>query len=193
MTRAQPGIRQHTGHGGGSGQPGQPARQLSAKGVGAFLPRLTRAAFERYGFSAATLLTDWDAIVGSELAGCSAPERLKWPRNAEVWREPEAQAQGRPGATLVLRVDPAHALDVQYGAAQLLERVNRYFGYRAVADLRLVQGPVGQPAAAHPSRPMPTTQIAPAPADPALAAVAHDGLRAALTRMHALRATPSST
>jgi hypothetical protein len=37
---------------------------VPARAVGAFLPRLTRKAFEKYGFSAATLLTDWPAIVG---------------------------------------------------------------------------------------------------------------------------------
>lgn len=171
-------------------QPWRSSRPLAAKAVGAFLPKLTRAAFEKYGFSAATLLTDWSAIVGEELAAYSVPERLKWPRQAEVWAEPDAQARGRPGATLVVRVDPARALEVQYGAAQLLERVNRYFGYRAVAELRVVPGPVAArvPMSSAPSSC--STKPAPPPPDAELAAIPHEGLKAALGRMHALFAAP---
>ena len=193
MSRARPPNAQQSAQGperGGGVPTWPPSRPLAVKAVGAFVPKLTRAAFEKYGFSAATLLTDWTAIVGEELAACSAPERLKWPRQAEVFAEPDAQARGRPGATLVLRVDPVRALEVQYGAAQLLERVNRYFGYRAVAELRLLQGPVAAPAPASSTPSSRTTKAASAPLDPEIAAIAHEGLKAALTKMHALFASP---
>jgi hypothetical protein len=173
-------------------QPWRSSRPLAVKAVGAFLPKLTRVAFEKYGFSAATLLTDWSAIVGKELAACSVPERLKWPRHADVLGDADAPARGRPCATLVLRVDPARALEVQYGAAQLLERVNRYFGYRAVAELRVVQGSVAARAAAPLAPSSQSTKPAPAPLDSALAAIPHEGLKAALTRMHASLAAPQT-
>ena len=51
--------------------------------------------------------------------------------------------KGRPGATLVLRVDGGRSLDVQHNARQIIERINAYFGYAAVAELRIVQAPVG--------------------------------------------------
>ena len=53
----------------------------------------------------------------------------------------------RPGATLILRVDPARALDVEYKARQIIERINAYFGYRAIAELRILQAPL--PARRH--------------------------------------------
>ena len=37
----------------------RPGMLFGAKTVGSFLPGLTRKAFEKYGFSAATLITDW--------------------------------------------------------------------------------------------------------------------------------------
>jgi len=114
-----------------------------ARVVGSFLPRLTAKAFERYGFSTASLITDWPAIIGTELAAHTAPERLKWPRGAQPFGEDDkAEERRRQGATLVLRVDGARALDVQYKARQLIERINAYFGFAAVAELRLVQAPV---------------------------------------------------
>ncbi len=113
-----------------------------AKAVGSFVPKLTQKAFEKYGFSAATLLTDWAQIAGADVAGYTVPERLKWPRGAGAYGEVEEGSEGRPGATLVLRVDPARALDVEYKGRQIIERINAYFGYRAVAALRLIQAPV---------------------------------------------------
>lgn len=116
------------------------ARVVPARTVGSFVPGLTRKAFEKFGFSTATLITDWAAIAGAELAGYTAPERLKWPRGAGG--EAGDWETDRRGATLMLRVDPARALDVDYRARQIVERINAYFGYRAVETLRIVQAPL---------------------------------------------------
>src|SRR5215475_13323440 len=128
------------------------------KAVGSFLPALTRKAFEKYGFSTAALVTDWGTIVGRELAASTAPERLKWPRALAPTDGDENRSQGRRGATLVLRVDGGLSLDVQHKARQIIERINAYFGYAAVAELRILQGPVGpEPSAARATLATPNT------------------------------------
>lgn len=127
------------------GQAGTGKHVSSAKAVGSFVPQLTRKAFEKYGFSTATLLTDWAAIVGPELAAVCRPERLKWPRLVDAYAA-ETDDIGRPGATLVLRADGAEALTIRYQSRQILDRINAYFGYGAVSDLRLVQAPVAAQA-----------------------------------------------
>ena len=108
------------------------------KPAASFTPRLTRPAFEKYGFPAAALLTDWSAIAGPALASYTAPERLKWPRQPEA---PEA-SRGQPAATLVLRVEGPRAIELQHRLPQLIERVNSYFGFRAVAQIRIYQAPL---------------------------------------------------
>jgi len=118
-------------------------RREGAKRAAAFTPALTRPAFDRFGFPAAALLTDWTAIAGAGIASFSAPERLKWPRRPD---DPEA-AGARQGATLVLRVDGPRALELQYRLPQLIERINAYFGFRAVGQIRLYQAPLERPAA----------------------------------------------
>ena len=162
-------------------KPGKGA--YAAKAVGAMVPGLTRKAFERFGFSTAALLTDWAGIVGKDLARYTSPDKLKWPRGGH-----ETDDEGGPerqGATLVLRVDLGRGIDVQYRARQIIERINAHFGYRAVAELRIIQAPVEgalPPVAAAPTprRAFDRTETA-----PLVAAVADEGLRAALERMQA--------
>jgi hypothetical protein len=149
---------------------------VHARAVGSYIPSLTKSAFAKYGFSAATLLTDWKSIVGADLAQYTEPERLKWPVRAQAPAAEDGDEAGRPGATLILRVDAGRALDVQYRVRQIVERINAYFGYRAVADLRLVQGPVVKAAP-----PVRVARKEPAPV--ALPTVTDSALRAALERM----------
>lgn len=129
----------------------------AARAVGSFVPKITGKAFEKYGFSTAALLTDWAMIVGADLATYTLPERLKWPRNVDAYSETPDTERGRPGATLLMRVDGPRAIDVQYRSAQIMDRINAYFGYKAVTELRFVQAPVEN----HTVR-MPSLNIAPA-------------------------------
>lgn len=119
----------------------QPSRKwFAGKTVGHFVPRITRKAFQKFGFASADLLSGWPTIVGREVAAFAVPERLKWPRRDCAIT---GDAETRSGATLVLRVEGARALELQYRAQDIIERINGYFGYAAVRELRLVQGPVG--------------------------------------------------
>lgn len=154
-------------------QRGRPA----VKAVGSFVPQLTRKAFEKFGFSAATLIMDWPTIVGGEIAHYTQPERLKWPR---IMADAEAedgvpQQNARSGATLLLRVDDARALDVQYKSKQIIERINAYFGYNAIGEVRIVQGPIER--STPPRRMRPEAGLAPraAAADPLSDAIARLG------------------
>ncbi len=156
-----------------------------AKAVGSLVPSLTRKAFERFGFSTATLLTDWAQIVGRDLARYTSPDRLKWPRSGNnVDSHDGGEGPGRQGATLVLRVDLGRGIDIQYKARQIIERINAHFGYRAVAEIRIIQAPV---EGALPPAPItkPRRAFDRASTAPLVAAVADEGLRAALERMQA--------
>lgn len=178
--------------------------------MASLLPGITRKAFEKHGFAAASLITDWAAIVGAEMARLTRPERLKWPRAVEKYSDTDDEQRGRPGATLTLRVDPAAALDVQYQRAQIIERINAHFGYRAVAEIKLVQAgaddEVGEPmrmrgtdgparsavsdATAPGAKQSATSRSVVEPAN--LSAVEDEGLRAALARLAASLAERSS-
>lgn len=126
-------------------------------------------AVRRFGFAEARLLTHWRALMGEALGAQTLPLRLRFP-----------QGQRRLG-TLYLRATGPAALEVQHLAPQIIERLNAFFAYPAIAALRIEQGPVPAPAG-RPSlgEPAATTD------DPALEAVADEGLRRAFGRLLAL-------
>ena len=153
-------------------------RGAPSKSVGAFVPGLTRKAFEKFGFSTASLIMDWPRIAGADLAQWTTPERVKWPQGFET-AELAQESGSRPGATLVLRVDPARALDVEYRSRQIVERINAYFGYRAIAEIRILQAPLPAHATAS------ARAQAPKPEAPPVAPSSNDPLARALARMEA--------
>lgn len=164
---------------------------LGAKAVGSFVPRLTRSAFEKFGFAAATLITDWAQIVGADLARATKPERIKWPKGPAARTDGGEPDTGRPGATLILRVDDGRALDIQYKTAQIIGRINSYFGYRAIEDIRILQAPIARSSAGAPDRDGATALAQPNRADatesapPILATIKDESLRASLARIAA--------
>jgi hypothetical protein len=155
-------------------QPGWTRSGGRAKLVGEFVSGLMRPAFEKFGFSASTLLTDWEAIAGREIAAYTAPERLKWPRAAG---DAESGEPSR-GATLVLRVAGARALEVEQMRPRLIERINAAFGYRAVSEIRIIQAPLPRRTAPKPPAPAPR-----AADEPALSTLPDGPLKDALARM----------
>jgi hypothetical protein len=151
-----------------------------ARPIGAYVARALDPAARARGFATTALLADWPAIVGAELAAFTAPDRVVWPR-----RRDEAETASAPkgrrgeGAMLVLRVSGPRAVEVQHRAGPILERVNGYFGYRAITEMRILQAPVARAA-------KPPAPPAPPPADaslPASAAIEDQGLRRALARL----------
>ena len=92
---------------------------------------LTRPAFAKRGMVDGALVRDWPVIVGPVLAAQSAPVRVAY------------RARERREGTLLLRVvSGSLAAELQHLEPLVVERVNGYFGYRAVARLRLLQGPL---------------------------------------------------
>ncbi len=157
-------------------------KAATARAVGSYMPKLARKAFEQHGFSTTTLLTSWGGIVGAEFARTTTPERLVWPHAGPRGRDKGDRDDPRRGATFVLSVDPSRALEIEYKAHQILERLNIYFGYRAIDRLRIRQAPfeMAQPAMLHgPSRGPGTL----APPMPEILAIHDPALRDALARL----------
>ncbi|HVT54558.1 MAG TPA: DciA family protein [Xanthobacteraceae bacterium] len=107
-------------------------RAFAASPLADFVNSAMAEAFKRQGFAATDVITHWEDIVGPELARRSEPVRLTWPR-----REDEESV-----GTLTIRVEGPYAIELQHSTGQIMERVNRYFGWRCVGRITIRQGPV---------------------------------------------------
>jgi hypothetical protein len=133
------------------------------------------ATFRRQGFASTELVTRWPDIVGDEIAAHCEPMRMQWSRRQDV--------EAPDPATLVLRVDGPVALEIQHLSGVILERVNRFFGWRAIGRIAIRQAPLARRPAR--LRPSPPDAAATAREAAALADIGDEGLRDALARLAA--------
>lgn len=154
-----------------------PAEASPRKGrmqaLAASLPRIAGKALGKRGLAEGGLVTDWTAIVGDQIADATLPIKL-----AFTGRE-------RRDGTLHLRVAGAIALELQHLEPQLIERINAYLGYGAVARLRLERGPLPKPVRRRLAEPM-AAPLAPAESaaiNQSVAGITDEALRESLARL----------
>lgn len=140
------------------------------RAIGVDIAQIARPILARRGLAGAKIVQAWPEIVGPVLADASLPQGIS-----------KGEAGG--AGVLTVKVVPGAALELQHFAPAIVERINRYFGYRAVARLRLQQGPV-------PRRPRPKPPAEPPPAlvaalEADLATISDPTLRTALARLGA--------
>ncbi|GAB4143073.1 MAG: DciA family protein [Sphingomonadales bacterium] len=140
----------------------------------ALLPKAARRAYRAFGFVESAIVTQWRHIVGPMLAAHSLPERLRFGPGKRV------------GGSLQIRVEGAFALELQHYAPLIIERVNGYFGYRAVDRLVIKQGPLPAAPVAAPVQNPPLTAAARQRIESATTDVHDERLKAGLRRLGAL-------
>jgi hypothetical protein len=140
----------------------------AARSVGAMLPDVGRASFRRFGFVQSSVVSRWPEIVGPRYAGVSTPESIRFPQGK--------RAEG----VLTLVVDGAHAPMMQHVAPAIVERVNRFFGYPAVARVMFRQAAAAPPA---PRRAPPSIRPIPAELGDSLRTIGDPELRACLASL----------
>jgi len=96
------------------------------------IPGLTKDIFGRKNLLFGKMVSQWASIAGPEMAAHALPQDLKFQRKAEKDKE-AAQA------VLVLAVKPAYALEFSYQKGLLIERLNMFFGYPAIKDIKIIQ------------------------------------------------------
>jgi hypothetical protein len=86
----------------------------------------------------------------------------------------------KSGGILQLVVLPAHAPLIQHVIPEIIERVNRFFGYQAVARVKMRQGEVKPPRAEAPRQAPPSLKPIPLELGDSLRDVGDPELRAVL-------------
>ncbi|MBL4613787.1 MAG: DUF721 domain-containing protein [Magnetovibrio sp.] len=106
-------------------------RTRRAKPISQSIDRLTKGLLGKQGFSHGAIVTKWPEIVGETMARHTQPEKIIFSRD------------GATGGTLHLKTDSgAYAMELQHQEPLIVERINTFFGYRAVVRIKLIQGPL---------------------------------------------------
>ncbi|MGP1396368.1 MAG: DUF721 domain-containing protein [Inquilinaceae bacterium] len=100
------------------------------RSLAAIAQPITRAAVGKRQAALGGLLAHWPTIIGGDLATRCRPEKVVLTGGKVA------------GGTLHLRVESGDAVEIQHDSVQILDRVNRFFGYGAIERLKIVQGPL---------------------------------------------------
>ena len=149
--------------------PAEPARRGYARSAGDIAGEVSGMAFKRFGFVQGAVVSRWKEIVGDRYARVSVPESIRFPTGK------------KSGGTLSLLVEGAHAPLMQHLAPMIVDKVNRFFGYEAVARIAFRQGRIADASPARPMRQAPAA--VPADLGDGLRMIADDELRACLTSL----------
>ncbi|MEL7469949.1 MAG: DciA family protein [Pseudomonadota bacterium] len=88
------------------------------------------------GFAEADVILRWADIAGQKLSHVCRPVRIQYGQNRNL------------GAALVLECNSALAPEIEHQAPRIIERINQFYGYRAVSRVRIVQASPSAPARA---------------------------------------------
>jgi hypothetical protein len=149
--------------------PRKDVKQISELANGLIDPVLAR----RAGINTA-LLGSWDEIAGEDFADCTRPEKIAWARGGDG-------GSFRPGV-LTIACEGARALFLTHAQGELIQRINSFFGFSAVHQIRIVQKPVSQ-AAKRSSKPQPLRGEAAKRLEGMMEGIESDKLRQAIQRL----------
>ncbi|WP_246301355.1 DUF721 domain-containing protein [Mycoplana rhizolycopersici] len=125
------------------------------------------------------LLGSWDEIAGAAFADCSRPEKIAWPRRAS---EMAGEDGGHQPGVLTIACEGSRALFLSHQQGELIQRVNGFFGFPAIRQIRIVQKPVSPPARRR-RPPRPLTGEAARHLEELVDGIEGDALKAALKRL----------
>lgn len=99
-------------------------------------PMIDRVLARKAGISTA-LLGSWDEIAGADFAETTRPEKITWPR-----RDYAGTDGGYEPGVLTIACEGARALFLTHAQGELIGRINAFFGFPAIRQIRIVQKPV---------------------------------------------------
>lgn len=117
-------------------QPASPKRRMrggEARGIADLIPSIGETSFRKFGFIQSSLVSRWAEIAGPRHAAMASPESIAFARGKKA------------DGTLHLVVTSATAIFMQHAEPEIVARVNRFFGYAAVARVKYRHGTLTAP------------------------------------------------
>lgn len=93
------------------------------------VPNLAKSVLGKKSLLFGKLVLEWPDIVGVDIAAKTAPVDLRSAKKTDQKKE----------MVLHLAVQSAYALEISYQKSLLIERLNMFFGYPAIKDIKIIQ------------------------------------------------------
>ena len=94
------------------------------RSFGSTLPRGVKGILKKNGYNYSEIVSKWNALVGKDFAGIAHPKSIK-------------MTKGNANGTLVLAVKRGDEINVEYSKKEIINKINSYFGYRLINEIRL--------------------------------------------------------
>lgn len=96
--------------------------------ISEILSPIAKKTIGKQGFVELEIITNWDKIVGEDLAKFSNPQSIDFKKN-----------QRDNGTLHIQSHSGAFALEIKHKENYIIDRINSYFGYQAVSKLSISQ------------------------------------------------------
>lgn len=106
------------------------------KPLSSLVRAVTQDVIGKRGVLFGKMLQSWGEIAGPEMAAKALPVELKFAGKAD---------KAKNQATLVLAATSSAALEIQYEIPLLKEKLNVFFGYEAIKDIKIIHKTINTP------------------------------------------------
>ena len=96
--------------------------------IGIYTQKIVKTVFKARGLMEGRIITHWPQIVGERYASLALPEKITFPKGK------------KDEGTLYLSVTSSGSMLIHYAQGIILEHVNTFFGYKAIAKLQMNHG-----------------------------------------------------
>ena len=88
------------------------------------LPRGVKGILKKSGYNYSEIISKWNMLVGKDISSCSYPKSIQ-------------MTKGDRNGLLVLAVKRGNEITVEYSKKEIINKINSYFGYRLINEIRL--------------------------------------------------------
>ena len=94
------------------------------RAFGHTLPRGIRGILKKNGYNYLEIISKWNLLVGKDISNFCYPKSIK-------------MKNGNKDGTLVLAVERGNEITVEYSKKEIINKINSYFGYKLINEIRL--------------------------------------------------------
>jgi len=98
------------------------------RSISNFIPDIAKSIFGKKTLLFGKLIAEWPSIVGADMAKKTTPIEIKYDKNSKMKNQ----------AILHIAANSADSLEISYQKDILKERLNMFFGYLAIKDIKII-------------------------------------------------------